>query len=243
MDYQIGPYAEPDRPQPATSPSSAVPAESSAEPIIGWRQWRVTDHEGTILLGSMTIRDVWEADLVIGVCRRLPGAARPGPKPPALHPVPDLACTCGVYAHKLYQPRPAVFRAGVYVAGPVALSGRVIEGTRGYRAERGRIVGPLDLGVHCAGARKFRSAAEGRCAASYPDGPIPEWTVIEGRRITPMCEAHFAERRANGRYDPPPLPGRPLQRRGREARVLFTSDLLLDIRNALEARYGVPIRF
>jgi hypothetical protein len=242
MDSQIGPYAEPDQPQPATGPASAVPAGASAEPIIGWRQWRVTDHEGTILLGSMTIRDVWEADLMIGACRRLPGATRPGSRPSAQHPVPDLACTCGVYAHKLYQPRPAVFRAGVYAAGPVALSGRVIEGTRGYRAERGRIAGPLELGMHCTGARKFRSAAEGRCAATYPDGPMPEWTVIEGRRITPMCEAHFAERRANGRYDPPPLPGRPLQRRGREARVLLSSDLLGDITTTLEARYGVPVR-
>jgi len=66
------------------------------------------------------------------------------------HPAPDPDCSRGVYDLKPGGPLPLYARRGVTVAGTDELAGRVIEATRGYRAEHARIVGPLQLSsVRC----------------------------------------------------------------------------------------------
>jgi hypothetical protein len=61
------------------------------------------------------------------------------------HLAPDPDCSCGIYALKPGVPLPYYALRRVTVEGTVELSGRVIEATRGYRAEHARILGPLRL--------------------------------------------------------------------------------------------------
>jgi hypothetical protein len=66
------------------------------------------------------------------------------------HPiVPHPECTCGIYAGRdelitARIPQPAA--AQPFAAGFVELSGRILLGPTGYRAQRATIVGPLTLG-------------------------------------------------------------------------------------------------
>ncbi|MCI0677991.1 MAG: hypothetical protein L0Z63_02975 [Actinobacteria bacterium] len=67
-------------------------------------------------------------------------------------PAPQPRCTCGIYAEKPDEPGRADIPRLVrlpQVRGPVELSGVVIEGKSGYRGQRARLVGPLELQVPC----------------------------------------------------------------------------------------------
>jgi hypothetical protein len=68
--------------------------------------------------------------------------------------VPAVSCRCDIYSHK---PGHADDGEGLPVVprvrGWVELTGTVVEGTRGYRAEQACLVGPLELEVPCAGPR------------------------------------------------------------------------------------------
>jgi hypothetical protein len=111
----------------------------SATPIIGWRTW--TENHGYLVGQAGTnwtsTRHTAECldrnQFVVGEEARLAwdrGAAA--------HPIPHMtmACNeCGIYAFR----DPAVFGA-VGTLGLVALSGRVIEGSKGWRAEQAEVI-------------------------------------------------------------------------------------------------------
>jgi hypothetical protein len=97
------------------------------EPVIGFRQWRLTD-DG---LSSLTCDVPWpEATLVA----RCPSGGHAG------EPPPGAGCSCGIYAW--YTPSPRTASAGThdYVAGAVVLWGALELHATGMRAERCRIV-------------------------------------------------------------------------------------------------------
>jgi hypothetical protein len=116
-------------------------------PIVAYRIWRV-DHYGAIMSPSQELRWV-SGDWVTARCRR--AGDDPETDPPG-HRAPAEGCTCGIYALKSpgdivrlmkrygfdayyfspFEPAPA--------SGVVELSGKVIEHSLGYRAERARIV-------------------------------------------------------------------------------------------------------
>jgi hypothetical protein len=107
------------------------------EPIVGWRYWKVTA-EG---LASLNVRgSYWpprtpyEAE-----CR-----AAPIPMPHSSDALPSESCACGIYAARdletlkrlVYPFSGPLFRHRHVAVGEVMLWGRVIEGRRGYRAQR-----------------------------------------------------------------------------------------------------------
>jgi hypothetical protein len=123
----------------------AVP--DSTEPVEGWRTWAVKADlkpNEAPLLKSVIYRDAyWTPRQVMeGVCERSTGRAngvqRKG------HEVPFETCMCGLYAAKTrehllslsyhsYDERSGLFQ----VIGPVAMWGKVIEGTQGWRSTFG----------------------------------------------------------------------------------------------------------
>ena len=124
--------------------------EHGAEPLVGWRVWRV--------VGDSLRAAVWgtewpplarfEAD-----CLDLR---------PAEHASPGRGCDCGVYAFKRRKDaellaREKVDPKDVLALGRVSLWGRVIETERGFRAERAYPYDLLLLGGTEQLARKLRN--------------------------------------------------------------------------------------
>lgn len=107
----------------------------SIDRITARRLWAVIPEplERRPVLASVTADEVWEAPEVVASCRRRQHDR-----------VPALACTCGIYAASMPITPP---RSRVWAHGAVELWGSVIEGERGYRAERARLAGDLELVV------------------------------------------------------------------------------------------------
>ena len=138
-------------PPPRTPPTLWSPA-----PIFGFRFWRV-HIDG--LFGSTGVR--WERPVLEAECRnprglRLGVAAR-GLEPvpfDAGEPVPHLECTCGIYAipdvtvlvglaARAMGPGVRALETGAF--GIVAMTGRVVEHERGWRAARAEVTALLVL--------------------------------------------------------------------------------------------------
>ena len=129
-----------------------IPTKLAVEPIIGRRLWRVARDRNTasLVLQSIHFSMTWEAEMVAkcqvsgevwGTSRHKSGA-------------PGLDCACGLYAmlmdHTIGEWWHAV-GGRVHASGDVALSGRVIKCTRGYKAQYAKIVPPVFLDVSCSG--------------------------------------------------------------------------------------------
>jgi hypothetical protein len=86
---------------------------------------------------------------------------------------------CGIYAMKtpMQPPRP-----WVWAHGRVELSGKVFEGERGYRAERARVTGPLEI---IAGAGPRPECLKPMC------GRDAEWIRIGPTLYLPRCRDHL----------------------------------------------------
>ncbi len=95
---------------------------------IGWRAWRVVEHEGKARLASVLHDDVWPLDEpLVATCD-------------CGHSAPDFECACGIYAAKRRE-LALPYRVGRddartlgRVVGLVALGGDVIEHRDGFRA-------------------------------------------------------------------------------------------------------------
>lgn len=101
--------------------------------VVGYRGWRLLEEWGTVRLeslnGTVWARGDWMRAECDGECREVPGDD----------------CVCGIYAA---MDRPHLhtmhYVARSLVTGSVALAGKVIPGTQGWRAERAR---PLRIEV------------------------------------------------------------------------------------------------
>lgn len=95
----------------------------SAAPVLGFRAWRLTAS------GARGVAQVWEGPRLDAVCVAGPGAPH------------DAPCHCGIYAFKRARAlAPCLLRIAPWsVHGLVALSGRVVEHERGYRAQRAEV--------------------------------------------------------------------------------------------------------
>lgn len=134
------------------------------EPIMGWRTWALTPAVAAGQLGEPVLRGdrgrVWEGPVAQAVCRYITEtppvqlAAVGGPGMLGRHggTAPHPACRCGIHALKgdaieaaaLWEP------GGPRVGGFVKLTGLVIEGSTGYRAQRAEMLGPLELTFPCS---------------------------------------------------------------------------------------------
>jgi hypothetical protein len=108
----------------------------AVDPIVGWRYWKVTSAG----LASLNVHGgYWPP--------RAPHEAKCRAAPISIHHSPDVipseACGCGIYAARdletlkqlVYPFSDPLFRRRRIAVGEVLLWGRVIEGTRGYRAQ------------------------------------------------------------------------------------------------------------
>lgn len=108
--------------------------------FVGWRAWRITDNRLASDYTGGSDRTAWHpGEVALARCLRR-----------QQHLAPDSSCTCGFYAVKS---REYLVSLGQYhryspekpvVIGEVALSGKVIIATHGWRAEQ---AWPLSLRV------------------------------------------------------------------------------------------------
>jgi hypothetical protein len=174
---------------------AALPKEIVAEPIIGWRVWKVvppcTYVNGVtwwrirdFRLASIAIGGPWEPGIVTAHCGILVGDSLL----PA-HSAPQLRCSCGLWAFRDEGEAYELFLSlGGAAFGRVQLWGRVIEHTRGWRAQHAR---PLELFLQ---NEPFMPAPNvdilaQRLAAAYDTTvtpiPAPEtWTFVSPGRIS-----------------------------------------------------------
>jgi hypothetical protein len=217
------------------APRLPLAVEHRSEPIVARRAWGIRTTLVGPVLGSITHRGLWPHRTLLASCEGPHGfPTTPG------HRVPDPLCSCGIYAVP-DDGSPLLFRGHLWVEGRVALSGRVIEGPRGFRAERATIL-DLRIGVRCAGRTHRGSPISGVPCTNGSRDHGPEWTVVTDGAMTPLCDNHLAD------FDDLRL-HRYLQlameRAGRPAHVErsieFTSDLVVRLAQEFETRYGVPV--
>ncbi len=119
----------------AMSNRLVVPDRVGAE--VGWRAWAIETRGDEILLSSVTRAEVWPAR------ERMEASCRIGHEPPA------KSCGCGLYAASTLEHLQGMdYHRHEAVIGQVALWGRVIAGTLGWRAQFGypeRLLVPYGL--------------------------------------------------------------------------------------------------
>ncbi len=133
----------------------------NAEPLVGWRVWRVVGDtlRAAVWATEWPAQTRFEAD-----CLDL----RPAP-----HPSPHRGCECGVYAFKQREDAELLAREkvdnDVLAIGRVSLWGRVIETERGFRAQRAY---PYDLQL-LGGTAELARAIRNRYAVDVSLGLAP----------------------------------------------------------------------
>ncbi len=152
--------------------------EHQAEPILGWRAWRLHRTPVGLRIVPTTPRAAWEPRIPIrATCS---GAHTReylvhNPELAIEHRSPMPGCTCGIHALK----DPArLARAGrtAAVVGRIAMWGRVIEHARGYRAE---CAYPSRLRLICSWCLWY-----GRLPA------VPDRVFERAGGLRPACAAH-----------------------------------------------------
>jgi len=110
----------------------------TADTILGWRAWIVTETASGLRLGSVLHELVWAPDQpAVAVCRRHDD---PFAEPLPPHPVPSLACNCGFHAARDPVDTLSYLRGRddpgtvCRILGEVALWGHVVETEGGWRA-------------------------------------------------------------------------------------------------------------
>ncbi len=113
--------------------------------VIGWRAWTaIAPHTPHPRLRSANAASLVGLENAIWPTRRWISAVCPFGRHPE-EEAPGTGCSCGLYAaaelERLLDYGYAQFgEEGVSVIGQVGLAGKVIAGTQGWRAQRGRIV-------------------------------------------------------------------------------------------------------
>lgn len=143
-----------------------------AEPVIGWRTWRVVrDERERVRLVSPMQALVWPP--------REPARATCGRSALAAHTAPAAACTCGIYAaESMDRLRRVGLQLGGLAAGAVgtvAMWGTVVVHQVGFRCE---LAYPGRLRLVCA-----RCVAEGRSGE-------PSRVKRQGDLLVPTCQEH-----------------------------------------------------
>ena len=95
--------------------------------IIGREPWLMSGNTATCRRGMM--RNGW-------VTGRLPGEM---PRITSLHDAPDSRCTCGFYAKHRLEGVERDYNPSIFTYGSIRVSGKVILGTEGFRAQHADI--------------------------------------------------------------------------------------------------------
>ena len=113
--------------------------------VVGWRAWKVIGEQRFPLLASVThAGTVWHPDRwTFATCN---GDARCTNRESAwLEVIPGTTCSCGLYAaasreQLMHLGYASQRRTQPVFIGQVGFAGKVIPGSQGWRAEKGRIV-------------------------------------------------------------------------------------------------------
>jgi hypothetical protein len=146
-----------------------LPRPLSADPLVGWRIWRLERREGVLTLVSMTRALAWpHREAMRARCGRF-----------QRHAAPDLSCRCGIYATGSARTlaRSGVFDADTAVVGTAALWGTVVDHELGARAEYAY---PARLRLVC-----------GPCLAAGLGAVDPVAVIPCGEAMLPRCERHL----------------------------------------------------
>ena len=153
--------------QPSPGRSSAPLA---IEPVIGWRTWSIGwNGDGVYLASPMQVYDWQPMRPNRARCRSHFGRQ-----------LPNLGCGCGFYAVSHLQRLPvAVAGFSIGAVGSVAMWGRVVEHTAGYR---GQLAYPDRIRLVC-----------GRCLVARRDGVPTRIEHSDDKSLVPVCDAHATE--------------------------------------------------
>jgi len=180
------------------NPLLPPPTEHAIEPVLGWRVWRLHVVDGEPTLAPTTPRPDWPLREPIrasctGSHTRLYMVFNPELE--RFHRSPVLGCTCGVHAAK----DPRRLARGVHgagVIGRVAMWGRVIEHSRGWRAE---LAYPWQLRlicVRCLRSRQLPGVASIVVGNEWPRALCADHaaTASAGAMDAPAVEAALLDR-------------------------------------------------
>ncbi len=109
------------------------------ESVLGFRQWTWRNNK----LHSMKRSD-WSKGNQRAVCLHGVWDNLDNPEPEHEAPHPD--CSCGIYAH--YLPLESYHSWSDKIYGVIEASGSILMGTKGFRAEKAKIVALAGLGSH-----------------------------------------------------------------------------------------------
>jgi hypothetical protein len=168
----------------------------TAETVLGWRAWIVTETPAGLRLGSILHDFVWMLDEpAIAACRR---DEDPFAEPLPPHPVPSVACNCGFHAAR--DPADALSslrgrdEPGTVcrILGEVALWGQVVETEAGWRASHAypaRLYVPAGLGEELAayGVSISSAGCGSRSSRTCTGTPLPSarrWPTSSGATST-----------------------------------------------------------
>jgi hypothetical protein len=161
-----------------TSPFGFPEPEHQTEPVLGWRAWRLHRGDGGVRIVPTTPRSAWEPRVAIhATCSgsHTREYMVHNPELVKFHRSPEPGCTCGVHAIKDPSRLARSGRAAA-VVGRVAMWGRVIEHTKGYRAE---FAYPSRLRLVCSWCLWY-----GRLPA------VPDRVFERGGAMRPACARH-----------------------------------------------------
>ena len=154
--------------------------EHTTEPPLGWRAWRLHRTDAGLRIAPTTPRSDWPPREAIharcsGAHTRLYLVFNPELEPAHRSPMPG--CTCGIHAVK--DPRRLARGANhAGVIGRVAMWGRVIEHSKGWRAE---FAYPSRMRLICAW-----------CLPRHRLPGVPSRVFSFGEWLRPACEPHAA---------------------------------------------------
>ena len=143
----------------------------SIEPVIGWRTWSIElKGDGVCLTSPMQDYEWQPMQPNRARCRSHFGRQ-----------LPNLGCGCGFYAVLHLQRLPMAVASGFSIGavGSVAMWGRVVEHTAGYR---GQLAYPDRIRLVC-----------GRCFVARRDGVPTRIEHSDEGRVVPVCDAHAIE--------------------------------------------------
>lgn len=176
-------------------------APDYAQPIEGWRAWRVVTGRCGARLASIHYDGEWvPGEPLVARCQQRRRSLRhPFVGLPLDHGAPQVDCRCGVYAAATrtdavsYATTLSLRACAVYAIGAVDLWGAVIEHSRGWRAAQAY---PKRLYLESVGVAPERLR---RIALELADYGVPV-SVVDGPAAEPRCSraAGVARSRLHG---------------------------------------------
>lgn len=119
--------------------------------LRGYRAWRVLNGQ----LRAISQSTIWTDEGLVARCFANGYCAQMCERCMEMHKAPVRECTCGIYAMYGLVDVVAAYGSNVVVTGVIEASGKILLGTKGFRAEKARIVAAylhpslldLDMGI------------------------------------------------------------------------------------------------